>query len=172
MKHLPAALALVALSLSLPAHAAPPAAKAAPASAAAAAGSDAALGERLRALGLKPELDADGDYRLLFGLDGGRQQVVYVRSHTEAFGKLQIREIWSPAYQASGNTLPGEIANRLLQDGQENILGAWVRQDGTAIYITRVPADLSGPALSDAIEATTRAADAMEAELTPGKDRF
>jgi len=168
MKHLPAAVALVALSLSLPAFAAPPAAKAAPASAA----GDAALGERLRALGLNPELDADGDYRLLFGLDGGRQQVVYVRSHTEAFGQLRIREIWSPAYQAGGDTLPGEIANRLLQDGQENILGAWVRQDGTAIYVTRIPADLAGPALSDAIEATTRAADAMEAELTPGKDRF
>lgn len=170
MKHLPAAVVLVALSLSLPAHAAPPAAKAAPATAA--VSNDAALGERLRALGLKPELDADGDYRLLFGLDGGRQQVVYVRSHTEAFGQLRIREIWSPAYQASGDVLPGEIANRLLQDGQENILGAWVRQDGTAIYVTRVPADLSGPALSDAIEATTRAADAMEAELTPGKDQF
>ena len=171
MKHLPAAVALIAASFCLPALAAPPATKAAPV-ATAAAPSDAALGERLRALGLNPEIDADGDYRLLFGLDGGRQQVVYVRSHTESFGQLRIREIWSPAYQASGDTLPGPIANRLLQDGQENILGAWVRQDGTALYVTRVPADLAGPALSDAIEATTRAADAMEAELTPGKDQF
>lgn len=171
MKRLPAAAALLAASICPPLFAAPPAATPATAPAAA-SGADAALGQRLRALGLEPQRDADGDYRLLFALDGGRQQVTYVRSHTERFGQLEIREIWSPAYQAKGDSLPGEIANRLLQDGQENILGAWVRQDGTAIYVTRVPADLAGTALSDAIEATTRAADAMEAQLTPGQDRF
>ena len=136
------------------------------------AGADAALGQRLHALGFEPKVDGNGDYRLLFALDGGRQQVTYVRSHTERFGSLEIREIWSPGYQADGGSLPGEIANRLLQDGQENILGAWVRQDGVAVYVVRVPATLDGQALADAIEATTRAADAMEAELTPGKDEF
>ncbi|HYG05688.1 MAG TPA: hypothetical protein VD865_04660 [Stenotrophomonas sp.] len=176
MKRLTAAVALLAAStcpplLAAPAAARPPARPATPVSAPAAAG-NVELGQRLRALGLEPKVDADGDYRLLFGLEGGRQQVTYVRARTERFGELEIREIWSPAYQASGDTLPGEIANRLLQDGQENILGAWVRQDGTAIYVTRVPADLAGRALSDAIEATTRAADAMEAQLTPGQDQF
>lgn len=170
MKRLPVATALLAASICPPLFAAPPAPK--PDATPAQAGADAALGQRLRALGLEPQVDGDGDYRLLFALDGGRQQVTYVRSHTERFGQLEIREIWSPAYQAPGDTLPADIANRLLQDGQENILGAWVRQDGTAIYVTRVPADLSGAALSDAIEATTRAADTMEAQLTPGKDRF
>lgn len=175
MKRLPAAIALTAALVCPPLLAAPPAAKAPAkpaAPAASKAGGDADVGQRLRALGLEPQVDADGDYRLLFGLDGGRQQVTYVRSRTERFGQLEIREIWSPAYQAEGDTLPAAIANRLLQDGQENILGAWVRQDGTAVYVTRVPADLSGKSLSDAIEATTRAADAMEAELTPGKDQF
>ncbi len=174
MKRLPAAAALLAALICPPLLAAPPAnTHAAPdAKTDASAGTDAALGQRLRALGLEPKVDADGDYRLLFALDGGRQQVTYVRSHTERFGQLEIREIWSPAYQAPGDTLPADIANRLLQDGQENILGAWVRQDGTAIYVTRIPADLSGPALSDAIEATTRAADAMEAQLAPGQDHF
>jgi len=166
MNRLPASAALLAALISLPLSAAPPAPAASP------TGADAALGARLRALGFEPKLDQDGDYRLLFALDGGRQQVTYVRSHTERFGSLEIREIWSPGYQASGDSLPGEVANRLLRDGQENILGAWVRQDGVALYVVRVPATLEGQALADAIEATTRAADAMEAELTPGKDEF
>jgi|GEM_PF-568979 len=164
-----ATAALLALMASLPLLAAPPVAKPA---ATRVPSEGQGIEARLRALDLEPQVDADGDYRLLFALDGGRQQVTYVRAHTERFGQLELREIWSPAYRAEGDSLPGDIANRLLQEGQENIVGAWVRQDGIAIYVTRVPADLSGKPLADAIEATTRAADAMEAQLTPGKDQF
>lgn len=155
---------------------------------------DKALGERLTALGYQYEVDEDGDYRLLFGMGDDsdeqdakaskdakkgedeskeRSQITFVRSETEQYGKLKVREIWSPAYRSdSEDSLPGPVANRLLEDSQNSILGAWVRQGNVAVFVVKIPADLDGDALSDAIEAATRTADDMEAELTPDKDEF
>ncbi|HBK44835.1 MAG TPA: hypothetical protein DDZ67_00060 [Xanthomonadaceae bacterium] len=144
--------------------------------AALAAQADAALGEQLRRLGYDVASDADGTYRILFGLkadDGAeRSQVTYVRSSVERYGSLQVREIWSPAYQSGTDQLDAAIANRLLQDSQDSIVGGWVQQRGTAVFVVKVPVGLDDAALSDALEAATRSADAMEAELSPGQDEF
>jgi len=135
---------------------------------------DQALGKRLRAMGYDVQADADGDYQLLFGLRAQgreRQQLIYVRSPVETFGSHRIREIWSPAYQAKGDTLPAAVANRLLEDAQSDILGGWVRQGGTAVFVVKF-ADADDTALREALEAAARGADAMDAELNAGKDAF
>ncbi|MEB1528012.1 hypothetical protein [Xanthomonas sp. 1678] len=136
---------------------------------------DQALGKRLQAMGYDVQADADGDYQLLFGLrEQGRerQQLIYVRSPVETFGSHRIREIWSPAYQAKGDTLPAAVANRLLEDAQADILGGWVRQGGTAVFVVKLAADADDTALREALEAAARGADAMDAELNAGKDAF
>lgn len=133
---------------------------------------DPLIGKQLDKLGYKYELDEEGDYKLTFGLDDDRSQLGFVISRTETYGKYRIREIWSPAYRAKDDALPGKIANRLLEDSQNNKLGAWVRQGNYAVFVVKIPADASAKELDDALTYALHVADKMEAELTPGKDEF
>lgn len=134
---------------------------------------DAQLRAQLDQLGYKYQLDEDGDYVLTFGLDGQRSQMAYVLSRTQRYGSLKVREIWSPAYRsADGGALPAAIANRLLEDGQLSKLGGWVSQDGVAVFVVKLDADASPRTLDDALDYAVRAADQMEAELTPAQDEF
>lgn len=144
---------------------------------ASAASPDTGLGAQLQRMGYEAAADGNGDYRILFGLGKDaqgreRNQFTYVRSAVEAYGSLQVREIWSVAYQGAQPDLPAKVANRLLADAYDSILGGWVNQGGTAAFVVKLAADADDRALADAIEAATRSADAMEAELTPGEDRF
>ena len=50
--------------------------------------------------------------------------------------------------------------------------GAWAKQDEYAVFVVKLPADADAKALDDAIDAAITSADAMEAELTPGKDEL
>src|SRR5207342_782892 len=47
---------------------------------------------------LKYEVDKDGDFKVVYQTTGGRTQLAYVRSTTNSYGSLKIREIWSPGY--------------------------------------------------------------------------
>lgn len=165
MSRFPAAVLLLALGLPAIAVAATPAA------------ADPALGAQLQRLGYEASADDNGDYKILFGLDKDaagkeRSQLTYVRSAVERYGSLQVREIWSVAYQGKDGKLPPAIAERLLADAADSILGGWVSQDGTAAFVVKLAADAPDAALGDAIEAATRSADAMEAELAPGQDQY
>jgi len=127
---------------------------------------DKAIGRHLDKLGYPYEIDEDGDYRMVFDMEGDRTQLVYVRSVVEEFGSQHVREIWSPGYQASTDQFPVAVANRLLEDAQDAKMGGWVKQDKIAMFVVKVDADASAEALDDAIEAASRTADAMELELT------
>jgi hypothetical protein len=145
--------------------------------AAAPAAADPALGAQLKRLGYEATADANGDYKILFGLDKdaagkARSQLTYVRSVVERYGSLKVREIWSVAYQGKDGQLPPAVAERLLADAADSILGGWVSQNGTAAFVVKLAADAPDAALGDAIEAATRSADAMEAELAPGQDEY
>jgi len=121
------------------------------------------------------EVDEDGDYRLVFEVAGStekRSQLVYVRSPVESYGVLRVREIWAPGYKAAGTDFPAAVANRLLAATQDNKVGAWAKQDEYAVFVVKLPADAGAEALDDAIDAAITSADAMEAELTPGKDEL
>lgn len=140
--------------------------------AAAAADADASVEARLKSLDYRYEVDEDGDFRLVFetGEKGERSQLVYVRSVTESYGEHRIREIWAPAYEGAEAGFPAAIANRLLEDGHEKKLGGWTKQGRYAVFVVKLSADAPATLLRDAIEAAAESADAMEAELTPGKD--
>lgn len=140
-----------------------------------AAKADPAVGRLLDQLEYEYEVDEDGDYRLVFEVDGAtdkRSQLVYVRSPVETYGTLRIREIWAPGYKAAGKDFPADVANRLLAATQDNKIGAWAKQDEYAVFVVKLPADAAAQALEDAIDAAVTSADRMEAELTPGKDEL
>ncbi len=149
MKRIAAALLLAVTSTG--AHAAEP---------------DKAVGRALDTLKYTYEVDEDGDYKMVFDMDDGRSQLAFVRSTVEEFGKHKIREIWSPAYNSPGKQFPAAVANRLLEDSQDAKMGAWVKQDQLAMFVVKVDANATPEALSDAIDAAIRTADAMELELT------
>ena len=132
---------------------------------------DKAVGRALDTLKYTYEVDEDGDYKMVFDMDDGRSQLAFVRSTVEEFGKHKIREIWSPAYNSPGKQFPAAVANRLLEDSQDAKMGAWVKQDQLAMFVVKVDANATPEALSDAIDAAIRTADAMELELTK-KDEF
>jgi len=127
---------------------------------------DKAVGRALDTLKYTYEVDEDGDYKMVFDMDDGRSQLAFVRSTVEEFGKHKIREIWSPAYNSPGKQFPAAVANRLLEDSQDAKMGAWVKQDQLAMFVVKVDANATPEALSDAIDAAVRTADAMELELT------
>lgn len=138
---------------------------------------DPTLGKQLQRLGYEAEPDDAGDYRILFGLGDGadgtaRSQLTYVRSQVESFGSLRVREIWSVGYRAADGKLPAAVAERLLADSHDSILGGWVATEGTAAFVVKLPADADDKAMGDALEAATRSADAMEQELSAGGDTF
>jgi len=127
---------------------------------------DKAVGRALDTLKYTYEVDEDGDYKMVFDMDDGRSQLAFVRSTVEEFGKHKIREIWSPAYNSPGKQFPAAVANRLLEDSQDAKMGAWVKQDQLAMFVVKVDANATPEALSDAIDAAVRTADAMALELT------
>ena len=135
---------------------------------------DAAVRAQLDGLGYTYEIDGDGDFRLVFNVDeaGTRTQLVFVRSSVEDYGNLRIREVWSPGYVSASGPFPAAVANRLLEASMQAKLGAWTRTGDHAFFVVRLPADADAETLDTAITAAITSADAMEAELTPGKDEL
>lgn len=127
---------------------------------------------QLDALGYAFEVDGDGDFKLLFDVEGGRTQLAFVISRTEEYGALTVREVWSPAYRAPGDAFPQDVANRLLAASHTGKLGAWVRQDDMAVLVVKLPADATGAELEAAISYAVNVADEMEVALGGDADEF
>ncbi len=132
---------------------------------------DAAVGRLLDSLEYKYEIDDDGDYRMVFDMEGDRTQLVFVRSSVETYGTHRIREIWSPGYKSASAQLPALVANRLLEDSNDSKLGSWVKQGDMAMFVVKIDANAKADVLSDAIDAAIKSADAIELELT-AKDEY
>lgn len=137
-----------------------------------AADADPAVGRQLDSLDYTYEIDADGDYQMVFDMEDGRTQLVYVRSNIENYGSLSVREIWSPGFRIKGNEFPAAVANRLLLDSNNAKIGSWVRQGDMAMYVVKIDSNASADNLSDAIDAAIKTADKLEQELTLGADEF
>lgn len=125
----------------------------------------------LKQLGLKYEVDKDGDYRLLFDVGEGRSQAVYIRGKSEVWRGIRVLEIFSPALDLQGK-LPPELASKLLLDSQNAKLGGWQMRAGPQIeYAVKVPDDLTPEQLQDLLEYVLDSADRLEREVT-GTDEF
>ncbi len=140
----------------------------------AASKADPSIAPLLDELGYEYELDEDGDYKMVMALDGGRTQMVFIRSGVETYGRHRVREIWSPAYRVDAGAFPGPVANRLLEASHALKLGAWVNNAGFAVLVVKVDAGIDAEALDQAIGAAVTSADEMERELSgdPDSDEF
>jgi hypothetical protein len=132
---------------------------------------DPALKALLDKQKIKYEIDSDGDYKVTFDLGKGRSQLVWIRSSTETYGSLKVREVWSPGYKLDGE-LTAKIANRLLEHSHSMILGGWTKQKTYAMFVVKILATATPQQVRDAAEAAADAADDMEQELTPGTDEL
>ncbi|MBM4402773.1 MAG: hypothetical protein FJ042_00045 [Candidatus Cloacimonetes bacterium] len=123
----------------------------------------------LKQSGWKYSIDDDGDFELLFDTENGRDQLVWIRSHTEDLSHLEIREIWSFAY-TSKRPFSADIANRLLEHNSQMKLGFWqVKKFGdkyTAVYTAQIAAESDLTTLRTVVNAVVKTADQMELELT------
>lgn len=136
---------------------------------AAAADPDAVVKAQLESKGTPFEIDDDGDFQIVVRLEDERTQLVWVRSVVSETDSHRVREIWSPGYQSASDNFPASVANDLLARSNEMILGAWVKQDRVAMFVTKIPADANAEALDEAIDLTALSADEAEKDLT-GKD--
>lgn len=152
MKAIAAAVLLLCATTALPAQA---------------ADADPGVAKQLKELGYEYEVDEDGDYKVLMatGDDDERSQIVYIRSHVETYGNHRVREIWSYAYQSPADALPAVVANRLLEASNALIIGSWVKQQRSAVYVAKISASATTGELEDGIAAAAVSADAMELEL-------
>lgn len=130
---------------------------------------DPVIKAQLEKKGTPFTVDDDGDFQITVNVGDGRTQLVWVRSVVEETDKQRIREIWSPGYQAQTAAFPAAVANDLLERSNLLKLGSWVKQDKTAMLVTKISADANADQLDEAIDLTAVAADAVELDLT-GKD--
>ena len=134
-----------------------------------AADADPVIKAQLEKKGTPYTIDEDGDFRITVRINDERTQLVWVRSVIEETNHQRVREIWSPGYQSEGSSFPAAIANDLLERSNNLKLGSWVKQERTAMLVTKIAADASADELDEAIDLTATAADEVELDLT-GKD--
>ncbi|MGH8029420.1 MAG: hypothetical protein ACREO3_05740, partial [Arenimonas sp.] len=134
---------------------------------------DASIKGKLDAKGTPFVVDDDGDYRINVNFkDEGRTQRVFVRSSVSTFRKTKVREVWSYGYEGDKTQLSALVANRLLEASHQQILGSWVKQGRSAMFVVKIPADASAEELDEAIDYAAGVADEMEKELNDGGDEF
>jgi hypothetical protein len=127
-----------------------------------------ALGE----VGLKFSNDADGDFVLSFEIDNDRDHVVFVRSETEIWGSMEIRDVFAFAYRSKTRLSQAKL-EKMLKANSVMKSGAWQLVDGeklSAVFSVKVAADCAGDALKTVVWGVARTADEMEQALTAGKD--
>lgn len=132
---------------------------------------DSPLQSAIDSAGLKYEITKDGFFKIILRFDDGRSQIVLVNSQTQKVNALEMREIYAFAYKSKGE-IPVNIANKLLADSQNRIIGAWETISdrssnlSLAVFNAKIPANIAPEDLINVIRLVGVRADEMEKELT------
>ena len=133
---------------------------------------DARVERLLDTIGLKYQIDSDGDFTLTNQLDSGRTQLFWVNSNTERYNIMEIREVWSIAYISEG-LVSSTIMRTLLKDNGSKKLGSWKlttdKGKECVVFYAQIAANSDKNAFLGALQLVSQAADEMEKQLT-GKD--
>ena len=133
---------------------------------------DAGVGKKLAAQDLKYEVDEDGDYKLLFGLDDDRSQIVWVRSPVETLGGMRIREVLaiggklpkSKGADAAG--MQATLTRDAMLKSSDQKLGGWVLKtsddERVFYYVAQIPADLNAADLETVARVVAQNGDEFE----------
>jgi hypothetical protein len=116
-----------------------------------------------------------GTFKVAYGFEDSRTQVVYIRSRTEEFLGVELREITSPALASSG-IFDGRTANFLLRENANMKFGAWCIEMGDdnahfAVFSAKVSAALPLRPFAEILELVAKVADNTEERLS-GLDEF
>lgn len=133
---------------------------------------DPRVGHLLDQLGIRYRVDEDGDYRVVFELNGGRSQQAFIDSQTHQLGSYEIRDVWSIGYISDGH-LDQEVAHYLLIENATKKIGAWelrplADNKYIAVFCTKVAADCDAEALYTSIHVVLEVADELEKILEAG----
>ncbi|MFP4364078.1 MAG: hypothetical protein ACLFR1_09435 [Spirochaetia bacterium] len=137
---------------------------------------DERMQQQLDSMEFSYEIDQNNDFRFLWQLEDERTQLLWISSSTYEYMGMEIREVWSPAIVFDG-PVPEDVANRVLQDSYNQIIGSWysrTNEEGASmlIFAAKIPAEASNEYLGATVSAVIHAADAMEAALTDGEDQY
>lgn len=143
------------------------------------AGPDPVMKATLEDLKLNYEIGPRGDFKLIFEVEGGRTQLLFIQSEMESYAGTDIREIWSPIMKVQG-PLEAGLANQLLEDSQDRKIGGWQvvnlggeegQEERLVVYAIKMPDPKDPQVLYRMIQAVMLSADEMEEKLTK-KDEF
>ncbi|MFT3668329.1 MAG: hypothetical protein QM795_07055 [Pseudoxanthomonas sp.] len=134
---------------------------------------DASVEARLSARGLKFEVDADGDYRVMYSYkQENRTQLVFVSGATEQVSGLSIREVFSPAGRVGADGIDGKKALALMAASRAQKLGSWEIEGDVLLFVIKVPDNVDAAALEAAMDIAAETADNKEIELSGSKDNL
>ncbi len=136
-----------------------------------AAAEDPRVASRLRAQGIKYDVDGDGDYKVTYNYSKeGRTQLVFVAGKTETVGGLTIREVFSPAGRVEQDGIGGRKALELLTSSSLMKLGAWEIRGDVLYFVIKMLDDASSDELEAAMDIAAETADDQELELSGDRD--
>lgn len=134
---------------------------------------DERVASALKAADLRFNLEDSGEYSVLieWSNDGDRTHVARIPSATFRWQQTEWRDVYAVAYKIKGDGLvEAKLANRLLVENNDSLLGFWARQGDTLLYIARIPATATPSVLREAVMHVGEMADDLEKEVTRADD--
>ena len=137
---------------------------------------DPRIANALQELGICYDTDPEGNFYMLVEFDDNRFQQVCIRSRTQEFLGVELRQIFSTALVSEGLFEP-RTANLLLRENFDLIHGSWSvlhdpdENEHFANFSLTAFASLHAVQLSPLIECVASTADDMENRLS-GLDEF
>jgi len=137
---------------------------------------DVRIEQQLKRMNLQYEVTSAGNFKLLFELEKGRTQIVFINSETRTHEDVNVREISSPAaFVLKADELTHAKMWQLLAANAQTVLGSWQLEpaaDGWGLHYTvKVPALMPENRLMMYMILVAKAADDMEMSFSTD-DRF
>jgi hypothetical protein len=125
---------------------------------------DPRVEKALKKLGLKYEVDEDGDFKLVFAVEDNR-------STTETLGKMEIREVWSLIAKFASNSTCDLSLELFEKHGTFKIGSYQYKKLRSGSYLLVFIVHLSAEELGSIVRAVARTADETEMAIV-GDDDF
>lgn len=134
---------------------------------------DASVERRLDQIGMKYQVDKDGDYKVTIDFaKEKRTQIVFVSGSTETASGLTIRKVFSPAGVVATDGITGAKALDLLRNSRRNKIGSWEIEGANLYLVAKLPDTLTSAQLQAVMMVVASLADDMEIELSGDRDEL
>lgn len=134
---------------------------------------EAKLKRKLDATGFPYRVDGDGDGVLIFEVDGGRTQQVWIDQNTDKFHDYEDWDIYSPVCRIPDpENLPPVVGAAFLKKNGSMKAGAFMLRGDMLMFKVDVSTDISPEALRAVLYLIASTADEHENLFTDGGDNF